>query len=113
MSRHACLPTSKKTEKGCISVSNVIDDIVEALGITLRPATMKFAQTIRVFEEPHSRVQTILKMSTGEFGYQWHKFLPVAILNHNTTYLMDIGCELKPSRILHGWVPHNILHHKL
>ena len=50
-------------------------------------------------------------MASGENRKQWHKYLPIAILNYNTTYHSSIDCE--PSRVFHGRVPHNILDHKL
>ena len=50
-------------------------------------------------------------MASGEYKKQWHKYLPIAILNYNTTYRSSIDCE--PSRVFHGRVPHNILDHKL
>ena len=40
-----------------------------------------------------------------------NKYLPLAILNYNTTYHSSIDYE--PSRVFHGRVPHNILDHKL
>ena len=39
------------------------------------------------------------------------KYLPLAVLNHNTTYHASLGCE--PSRVFHGRIPHNILDYKL
>ena len=50
-------------------------------------------------------------MASGEYRKQWHKYLPITILNYNTTYHSSIDCE--PSRVFHGRVPHNILDHKL
>ena len=50
-------------------------------------------------------------MSSGEYRRQWHKYLPLAVLNYNTTYHSSLGCE--PSRIFHGRVPYNILDHRL
>ena len=50
-------------------------------------------------------------MASGDYRKQWHKYLPIAILNYNTTYHSNINCE--PSRVFHGRVPHNILDHKL
>ena len=37
--------------------------------------------------------------------------MPLAVLNHNTSYHASIGCE--PTRIFHGRIPYNILDHKL
>ena len=37
--------------------------------------------------------------------------MPLAVLNHNTSYHTSIGCE--PTRVFHGRIPYNILDHKL
>ena len=50
-------------------------------------------------------------MASGDYRRQWHKYLPLAVLNYNTTYHATLGCE--PSRIFHGRIPYNILDHKL
>ena len=47
----------------------------------------------------------------GEYHGQWHKDLPLAVLNHNTSYHASIGCE--PTRVFHGRIPYNIVDHKL
>ena len=111
MTRHAYLPTLIITDKGSVFVSQVIHEVAEILGINLKHATTKHAQTIGVLERAHATIKTSLKMASGEYRKQWHKYLPIAILNYNTTYHSSIDCE--PSRVFHGRVPHNILDHKL
>ena len=111
MTRHAYLPTLIITDKGGVFVSQVIHEVAELLGINLKHATTKHAQTIGVLERAHATIKTSLKKASGEYRKQWHKYLPIAILNYNTTYHSSIDCE--PSRIFHGRVPHNILDHKL
>ena len=111
MTRHAYLPTLIITDKGSIFVSQVKNGVAEILGINLEHATTKHAQTIGVLERAHSTIKTSLKMASGEYRNHWHKYLPIAILNYNTTYESSIDCE--PSRVFHGRVPHNILDHKL
>ena len=111
MTRHAYLPTLIITDKGSVFVSQVIHEVAEILGINLKHATTKHAQTIGVLERAHATIETSLKMASGEYRKQWHKYLPIAILNYNTTYHSSIDCE--PSRVFHGRVPHNILDHKL
>ena len=46
-----------------------------------------------------------------EYRRQWQKDLPLAGLNHNTSYHASIGCE--STRVFHGRVPYNILDDKL
>ena len=111
MARHAHLPMLIITEKRSVFVSQVIHEVAEILGINLEHATTKHAQTIGVLERAHATNRTSLKMASGGYRKQWHKYLPIAILNYNTTYHYSIDCE--PSRVFHGRFGHNILHHKL
>ena len=111
MTRHAYLPTLIITDKGSVFVSQVIHEVAEILGINLKHATTKHAQTIGVLERAQATIKTSLKMASGEYRKQWHNFLPIAILNYNTTYHSSIDCE--PSRVFHGRVQHNILDQKL
>ena len=111
MTRHAYLPTLIITDKGSVFVSQVIHEVAEILVINLKPATTKHAQTIGVLERAHARTKTSLKMAPGKNRKQWHKYVPIAILNYNTTYHSSIYCE--PSRVFHGRVPHDILDQKL
>ena len=110
MTRHAYLPTLILTDKGSVFVSQVIHEVAEILGINLKHATTKHAQTIGVLEGAHATIKTSLKMASGQYRKQWHKYLPIAILNYNTAYHSINDCE--PSRVFHGRVPHNILDHK-
>ena len=111
MTRHAYLRTLIITDRGSVFVSQVIHEVAKILGIYLKHATTKHAQTIGVLERAHATIMTSLKTASGEYRKQCHKYLPTAILNYNTTRHSSIDCE--PSRIFHGRVPHNILDHKL
>ena len=111
MTRHAYLPSLIITDKGSVFVSQVKHEVAEILGINLKYATTKHAQTIGVLERAHATIKTSSKMASGEYRKQWHKYLPIAILNYSTTYHSTIDCE--PSRVFHGRVPHNVLDHKL
>ena len=91
--------------------AQVTHEVVAVLGIELKHATMKHAQTIGILERTHASVKTHLKAATGEFRNNCHRFLPLAVLNHNTTYHATLCCE--PSRVFHGRIPHNILDYKL
>ena len=111
MTKHAYLPTTIVTDKGTAFTSTIIAEITQFLGITLKCATTKHPQTIGKLERTHISLKTNLKMACGEYRRQWHKYLPLAVLNHNTRYHASIGCE--PTRVFHGRVPYNILDHKL
>ena len=89
----------------------MIHKIADILGITLRHATTKHAQSIGVLEITYATIKISQKKSSGEILKQWHKYLPLACLNYNTTFHASIKCQ--PSRIIHGRVPYNVLDHKL
>ena len=109
--KHRYLPTTIITDMGTQFNSHVTKEVAAVLNIELKHATTKHAQTIGLLERTHASVKTHLKAATREFRNNWHKFLPLAVLNHNTTYHATLGCE--PTRVFHGRIPHNILDFKL
>ena len=111
MTRHTYLPTTRITDKGTAFTSRVVEEVAKILGIRIKCATTKHPQTIGKLERTHASLKGNLKMASGEYRRQWHKYLPLAVLNYNTTYHSSLGCEL--SRIFHGRVPYNILDHRL
>ena len=111
MTRHAYLPALIITDKRNVFNSLVIHEVAEILGINLKHATTKRAQTNGVPERAHSTIKTSLKMASGEYRKQLHKYLPIATLIYNTTYSFSIDGE--PRRVFHDRVPHNNLDHKL
>ena len=111
MTKHTYLPTTLITHKGTAFTFKLVAEIAQILGIQVKCATTKHPQTIGKLERLHASLKTNLKMASGDYRRQWHKYLPLAVLNYNTTYHATLGCE--PSRIFHGRIPYNILDHKL
>ena len=109
--KHAYLPTRLISDKGSAFTSTNIAEITQTLGITLKCATTKHPATIWKLERTHASLKTNLRMACGEYRRQWHKFLPSAVLNHNSSHHASIGCE--PPRVFHGRNSYNILDHKL
>ena len=109
--KHTYLPTTLITDKGTAFTSRLVAEVAQILGIHMKCATTKHPQTIDKLERTHASLKTNLKMASGDYRRQWHKYLPLAVLNYNTTYHATLGCE--PSRIFHGRIPYNILDHKL
>ena len=107
MTKHAYLPTTLIWKKGTALMSDVIKEVAGVLGITLKHATTKHAQTIGLLEQSHASIKQALKIETGERISLWHKYVNIPVLNYNTTYHTSIGCE--PSRDFHGRFPYNIL----
>ena len=111
MTKHTYLPTILITDKSTAFTSNLVAEIARILEIQVKCATTKHPQTIGKLERTHASLKTNLKMATGDYRRQWHKYLPLAVLNYNTFYHANLGCE--PSRIFHGRIPYNILDHQL
>ena len=111
MTKHVYLPTTFISDRGTAFTSLVIKDVAGILGITLKHATTKHAQTIGLYERSHASIKQSLKIETGEWKSMWHKHISVAVLNYNTSYHSSIGCE--PSRVFHGRIPYNILDLKM
>ena len=99
MTKHAYLPTTLISDKGTAFTSHVIKEAAGVLGITLKHATTKHAQTIGLLERSHASIKQSLKIETGERRSLWHKYISIAALNYNTSYHASIGCE--PSRVFH------------
>ena len=111
MTKHAYLPTTLISDKGTAFTSTVIKEVAGVLGITLKHATTKHAETIGLLERSHASTKQALKIETGERRSLWHKYVSIAVLNYNTSYHASIGCE--PSRVFHGRIPYNILDLKM
>ena len=111
MTKHAYLPTTLISDKGTAFTSHVIKEVAGVLGITLKHATTKHAQTIGLLERSHPSIKQSLKIETCEGRSLWHKYISIAVHKYNTSYHSSIGCE--PSRVFHGRIPYNILDIKL
>ena len=111
MTKHAYLLATLISDKGAAFMSHVIKEVTGVLGITLKHATTKHAQTIGLLEWSHASIEQTLKIETGERRSLWHKYISIAVLNYNTSYHSSIGCE--PSRVFHGRIPYNILDLKM
>ena len=111
MTKHAYLPTTLISDKGTAFTSIVIKEMAGVLGITLKQAATKHAQTIGLLERSHASIRQALKIETGERRSLWHKYVRIAVLNYSTSYHASIACE--PSRVFHGRIPYIILDLKM
>ena len=100
MTRHVFLTTLVLTDIKSVFLSQVIHEVGEILGTNVDHAITKHAQIIDNPERSHTTIRISLKMASGKYRKQWHKFLLIAILNSNTTYHSSIDCE--PSLVFHG-----------
>ena len=111
MTKDDYLPTTLIWDKGTAVMSRVIKEVAGVLGITLKHATTKHAQTIGLLERSHASIKQALKIETSERRSSWHKYVSIAVLNYHTSYLASIDVE--PSRVFHGRFPYNNLDLKL
>ena len=107
ITRHCYLPTTIISNKGSQFISEATKQTTEVLGIQLKHATTKHAQTIGILERSHASLKESLKIMTGERQTMWHQLLPMAVLNYNTSYHSSLGCV--PSKVFRGRVPYNVL----
>ena len=111
ITKHTSLSTTLITDKGTAFTSKLVAKIAQIFGIQIKCATTKHPQTIGKLERTHASLKTNIKVSSADYRRQWNKYLPLPVLNYNTTYHVTLGCE--PSRIFHRRISYNILAHKL
>ena len=111
MTKHTYLPTTLISDKGTAFNSHVIKEVAGVLGITLKHATTKHAQTIGLLERFYAPIKQTLMIETGERRSMWHKYVNIAVLNYNTSCHTSIGCET--SQVFHGRFLYKILDLKL
>ena len=107
MTKHSYSPTTLVSYKGSAFVSHLIKEVGGALGITLKHATTKHAQTSELLERSHVSIRQALKIETGGRRSLWHRYVTIAVPNYNTSYHASIGCE--PSRVFHGRIHYKVL----
>ena len=111
MTKHAYLPTTVTSDKGSAFVSQLIEDMAGALGITLKHVTTKRGQLIGMLERTHASMEQALKIERGERRLLWHKYVSIAILNYITSHHASNGGE--PSRVFRGRIHYIVLELKL
>ena len=111
MTKHSYLPTTLISDKGTAFLSHEIKEVAGVLGITLKHATTKQAQTIGLLGQSLTSIKKTLKIETGEWRSFCFKYVSLGVLNYNTTYQLCIGCE--PSRVFHVCITYNILDSKI
>ena len=107
LTKHSYLPTTLIANKGSAFTSTNVAKVIQSLGIPLKCAAKEHLQTIGKLERTFASLKTNLKMASREHRRQWHKYLPLAVLNYNTTYHFSIGCEL--SKVFYGRIPNHVL----
>ena len=109
MTKQAYLPTTLISDKCTAFMSHVIKEAAGVLGITLKHATAKPAQTIGLLKRSRASTKQPMKIETGKRRSLWHKYVNIAVLNYNTSYHINIGCE----KSLQRPIPYNSLDLKL
>ena len=100
MTKQAYLPTTLIPDIGSALGSHVNKDVAGVLGMAIKHATTKYAQTIGLLQRSQVSINHALKIETGERRSLRHQYVSIAVLNDNASYLANIGFE--PSRVFHG-----------
>ena len=75
------------------------------LEIKINHATLKHAQTIGLLERSHGPLKRYLRKYENQVKHDWHKFVDLAVFQHNTSFHTVLGCP--PPLIFHGRKPIN------
>ena len=70
------------------------------LEIQSNHATVKHAQTIGLLERSLGPLKWCLKIYENQKKQDWHKYVDLAVFQHNTSYHTVLVCP--PSLIFHG-----------
>ena len=81
LTQHTSLPTTLISDKGSAFVFHVIEEEAGVLGITLKHAATKHAQTIGVLEQSHSSIKQALKNETVELRSSLQSYVSFAVIN--------------------------------
>ena len=100
---HSYLPKTIVSDLGSSLVSELMHELTSLLEVELKHASLKHAQSVGVVERSHGALKRILKLNTNEQWSNWHKYVPLAVFIHNTSYYSSIGCS--PIAIFHGREP--------
>ena len=85
MTKHDYLPTTLNSDKGTAFMSHVLKEVAGVLGIPLKHATTKHAQTIGLPDRSHGSIKQALEIETGKRRLLRHKYVSIAVLSYNTT----------------------------
>ena len=105
--QHSYVPETILTDKGTTFTSQLLNSLMASAGIKIEHASVKHAQTIGMVERSHQKLKQILKINISADSPQWHKYVNLAVMAHNTTYHQAIRCT--PTEVFHGRVPFNAL----
>ena len=91
MTKDAYLPTTLISDKGTAFTSHVIKEMTGVLGITLKHATTKHAQTIGLLERSHASIKQALKIETGDHCGTNRSVLRSLITTHPITRVLAVN----------------------
>ena len=85
MNKPAYLPMTIITDMGSAFVSHVTKEATDVLGITLKHATTRHAQTIGKLERSHASLKQPSNLETSQRRALSHEYISNAVLNSNTS----------------------------
>ena len=101
--QHSYLPSTLLSDLGTNFTSKLMAELTKLLEVKLKLAMLKHPQTIGVVERSQAALKWILKLNSNEQWNDWHKYVPLAIFIHNTSYHSSINCW--PTTLFHGREP--------
>ena len=89
---HSYVARKIVSDLGSVITSKLIHELTGLLDIHISHSTLKHPQTMRLRERSHGLLKRILKLNTDAQWSDWHKYVPLATLIHNTSNYLSIGC---------------------
>ena len=101
--QHSYIPQTILSDLGTNFTSELMSELASLLEVKLKHASLKHPQTNGAVERSHGPLKRILKLNTEEQWKDWHKYVPLATIIHNTSYHSATSCC--PSTLFHGREP--------
>ena len=85
--------------------SQLLSELAKMLEIEINHPTLKHAETIGLLERSHGPPKRYLRIYENQVKHDWHKFVDLAVFQHNTSFHTGLGCP--SSLVFHGRIPIN------
>ena len=84
--RHSYIPLVILTDQGSQFTSRMLEELSTLLEFKIEHATIKHAQTIGALERSHGLLKRYLGIYENQLPRDWHKYVDLAVFQHNTSY---------------------------
>ena len=105
--RHTYVPNTILTDKGTTLTAAIVKQMMEPVGISIKQATIKHAQTTGNIKRNHHKLKTVPKVNISAHQRQWHQYVNIPVMAHKTTDHASL--KFAPTKIFPGRTLHSAL----